>query len=84
MCKSGFYHVVTWASNDICIAEFFRGRDTIRVFNLLEEFFERYGDASEMALECVSAVWRTSYSIGAQQRLASVPPLVIAVHGTAS
>ncbi len=83
LCQCGFYHVVTWASNDICTAEFLRGRDAMIVFNLMEEFFSRCGGASEMTLECVSTVWRTSCGVGPRRRLASVPPLVIALNGMA-
>lgn len=80
LCRCGFYHVITWASNDICTAEFLQARDAIAVFNLMEVFFSCCGGASEMTLEYVPGYWRTIYGYGAQCRLAAVPPLVIGLN----
>lgn len=79
--RSGFYHVITWASHDICTAEFNCMRDAMFVFGVLSDFFDRYGGATEMTLENVVDVWRTSYRNGDRTVIAAVPPLVVSING---
>lgn len=77
LCETGFYHVVTWAGNDICTAEFLHTRDANRVYTVMENYFSRYGGASEMTLECVTEMWRTRFRCNEGLAYASVSPLVV-------
>jgi hypothetical protein len=79
LCGAGFYHVVTWAGNDVCTAQFRRGRDAKRIFDVLEDFINRCGGASEMTLEPSPATWRSEVNQNGERRLAALPPLVLEV-----
>lgn len=74
---AGFYHVVTWAGNDVCTAQFAFAREAKRVFDRLEVFFDHSGGATEMTLEPSPGMWRTCVSRDGGHRLAAVPPLVM-------
>jgi len=74
--QSGFYVVTTWASNDICTAEFANARDAEFVYDKLDTFFTEWGGPLEMTLECVVGQWRTTYLLNGELTLASLPPLI--------
>ena len=81
---SEFYPVKTWAGNVICTAQFKNMRDAHFVFDSLAAFFEDCGGCSEMTMEPVVKVWRTSKGANDLLSHASLPPLVIGRRETLS
>jgi hypothetical protein len=79
LVRAGFYHVKTWAGNDVCTAQFLNGQDAIRCFNRLHVHFSQFGGCSELTMEPVLRVWRSGDYDNGAKRLGALPPLVRAV-----
>lgn len=79
LCAAGFYNVITWSGNSVCTAQFQYAADSQKVFNVLKEYFKKYGGMIEMTLEAAPFFWRGHSVIDGKPHFSAIPPIITSV-----
>jgi hypothetical protein len=79
LVAAGFYHVTTWAPNDVCTAQFAKLSDARAVFLALNRYFDNYGGCVENTLEYAPELWRSERQTPQGIQLCELPPLIVSV-----
>jgi len=72
----GFYEVITEAGNKIYTGQFLDIEEARYVFNVLDQYFQKYGGSTQMYIEPCPLFWRKKIRDKNETKLAEIPPVV--------